>query len=149
MSCGHKISMGLHHDHRDANSFMNSRPFEDLVNTFESPERAEWQKPDEVIKFLGDLHDKTVMDIGSGSGYFSSRLIKAGAKVICADIDERFLNYIGERVEKEEWPNDKIELRHVKDDSPLLKEKEVDGVLIVNTGGRENMRALELQGQFT
>ena len=125
--------MGQHHDHGDANAFMNSRQFEDLVAAFETPERAEWQKPEEVIEFLGDLHGKTVMDIGSGTGYFSSRLVRAGAKVICADIDERFLNYIRERAIREEFQEEKIELRHVLHDSPQLKENEVDLVLIVNT----------------
>jgi SAM-dependent methyltransferase len=133
MALGHHTSNGQHHDHGDANSFMNSRSLDDLVKSFESPERAEWQKPDQVIRLLGNLHDKTVMDIGSGTGYFSFRLVKAGAKVICADIDERFLDYIRERAEKESSPEGKIELRLVEPHSPNLKENEVDAVLIVNT----------------
>ena len=41
--------------HGDANAHMNQTPFEELAAGFESPERAAWQKPDEVIAALGDL----------------------------------------------------------------------------------------------
>ena len=81
---------------------MNQRPFEELVAHFEDPSRDEWQKPDAVLAQLGDLQGKKVMDIGSGTGYFSFRMAKAGAQVICADVDERFLEYISKKVNNSE-----------------------------------------------
>ncbi len=122
---------GHHHGH--ANEHMNKRPFEELVANFESPERAEWQKPDSVIAFLGDLEGKTVMDIGSGTGYFSFRMVEAGANVICADVDERFLNYIAERRVEKGLTEAQVETRKVPYDSSKLQESEADLVLIVNT----------------
>lgn len=121
-----------HSHHGEANSHMNQRPFEDLVEGFESPERAEWQKPDSVIALLGDLEGKTVVDIGSGTGYFSFRLAKAGARVISADVDERFLEYIEERKEKEGMTGAQIQTRHLAYDSPKLEEGEVDLAFMVN-----------------
>ena len=38
--------------------------------------------------------DKVVLDIGCGTGYFSFRLQQAGANVIAADVDDRFLAYV-------------------------------------------------------
>jgi predicted methyltransferase len=116
-----------------ANHVMNQRPFEDLVAGFEDPARDEWQKPAEVLAFLGDVQGKIVMDIGSGSGYFSFRLLEAGANLICADVDERFLNYIDERMARESLPASRMETRLVPYDSSTLKPGEADIVLIVDT----------------
>ncbi len=123
---------GHAHRHGDANRHMNQRPFEELVANFESPERAEWQKPDAVIAFLGDLQGKTVMDIGSGSGYFSLRLAEAGARVISADVDERFLAYIDQRKDETGLTDRQLETRRLPYDSPRLQPGEVDLVFMVN-----------------
>ncbi|MCF8238886.1 MAG: class I SAM-dependent methyltransferase [Saprospiraceae bacterium] len=123
-----------HGHHHDANQHMNQQPFEELVAHFEDPKRDEWQKPDAVMALLGNLKGKKVMDIGSGTGYFSFRMAKAGAWVICADVDERFLDYITQKVENtEQWAASRIETRKVPFDSPALQAREVDLVLIVDT----------------
>lgn len=127
----HAADQDHHHGH--ANKHMNKRPLEELIANFESPERAEWQKPDSVIAFLGDLKGKTVMDIGSGTGYFSFRLADAGANVICADVDERFLDYIAKRKAEKGLTEAQVETRKVPFDSSKLRESEADLVLIVDT----------------
>lgn len=124
---------GPEHQHGHANEHMNRRPFDEMVANLESPERAAWQKPDSVIAFLGDLRGKTVMDIGSGPGYFSFRLADAGARVICADVDERYLNYIAERRAEKGLTDAQLETRKVPYDSSNLQPGEADLVLIVNT----------------
>jgi len=121
------------HNHGQANANMNQTTFEDLVVRFEGKERDNWQKPSEVLALLGDIKGKTVMDIGSGTGYFSFRLLEAGARVICADVDDRFLGYIGERMKRDNVSADRMELRKVPYDSSLLKPAEADVVLIVDT----------------
>lgn len=118
--------------YENANAFMNSFGFEKLVNRFEGAERDAYQKPLEVMNYIGNVENQTIMDIGAGTGYFAFRLAEAGAKVIAADVDDRFLNYMKEKMDtlKFEHP---VELRKVPYDSPLLKDAEADKVIIVNT----------------
>ena len=42
-------------DDNDANRYMNQSSLESLVNAFDSPERAKWQQPDEVIALFGEV----------------------------------------------------------------------------------------------
>jgi 2-polyprenyl-3-methyl-5-hydroxy-6-metoxy-1,4-benzoquinol methylase len=87
----------VHHNHGAANEHMNKTSFEELVKDFEDPERIKTQKPDEAIALLGDIKGKTIMDIGAGTGYFAFRMQKKGAKVIAADVDERFQNFLSKK----------------------------------------------------
>lgn len=116
-----------------ANEYMHQSSVDRLVERFESDERNAYQKPDEVIKFLGDIQGKKIMDIGAGSGYFSVPLAQAGAKVIAADVDDEFQAYIKQRIEKNGLEDLGIELRKLPYDSPSLEASEVDMVFIVNT----------------
>jgi ubiquinone/menaquinone biosynthesis C-methylase UbiE len=115
------------------NEHMNQQSLEDLAAGFDSAARDAWQKPDAVLAAIGDVRGRTVMDIGSGTGYFSFRLAAAGAHVICADVDERFLGLIRERMAREGLSADRMELRQVPYDSSLLAPSEADVVLIVDT----------------
>ena len=72
------------------------------------------------------------MDIGSGSGYFSFRLAAAGARVISADVDERFLRYIEQRKEAAGLNDRQLETRRLPPDSPRLRPGEVDLAFMVN-----------------
>ena len=123
----HKEHLG----HGSANEFMHKSSFDELVQRFESPERDAYQHPHKVLEHFGNIEGKTIMDIGAGSGYFSVKLAEKGAKVIAADVDDRFLEFIQDRVKKNALQN--IETRKIPYDSPSLAENEVDMVLIVNT----------------
>ncbi len=131
-----KESEHEHHDdsktgHGQANEFMHRSSVEHLIDRFESPERDAYQQPEKVMDYLGDIKDKTVIDIGAGSGYFSVRLAERGANVIAADVDDEFQAFIKSRIEKENLNN--IETRKIPYDAPGLKDQEVDLVLLVNT----------------
>ena len=124
-----------HHDHHEAshaNQHMYTHDFEALVQRFEDPKREEWQKPELVVRKLGDLSEKTIADIGAGTGYFSFRLAKKAKKVIALDLDQRFLDYIDTKNKSltEELP---IETRMASPKDPNLILGEADIVLIVNT----------------
>ncbi len=121
-----------------SNLFMNKHSFEDLVERFENEDRENWQKPDEVIALLGNIRDKTIMDIGAGTGYYSFRMSKKGAFVIAADVDDRFLEYINSK--KEKLSDGLIQTRKVEYDNPLLSNEEVDHAIIVNTYHHINKR---------
>jgi len=122
-----------HQHHGGANEYMHQASIDELVKRFESEERNAYQKPDEVLEFLGDLSGKKIIDIGAGSGYFSVRLAELGAKVIAADVDDEFQAYIKKRIEDNGLEGLGIELRKIPYDSPSLEKGEVDMVLIVNT----------------
>jgi hypothetical protein len=50
------------------------RPFDDVekyIAFLEKPDRAVWQKPDDVVAALGLTGSETVVVLGSGSGYFT------------------------------------------------------------------------------
>lgn len=104
------------------------------VNNDADHERTDWQRPDFVVSKLGNLADKTVVDIGAGLGFFLVYLVPKAGKVIAADIDERaiqWLSHVKSRHPKE--MQGKIDIRLVEPDDPNLAPNEVDAVLIVNT----------------
>ena len=104
------------------------------VTSENDPERTDWQRPDFVVSKLGNLSDKTVVDIGAGLGFFLVYLVPKAGKVIAADIDERaiqWLSHVKSRHPKE--IQGKIDIRLVEPDDPNLAPNEVDAVLIVNT----------------
>lgn len=128
----HQHDTGDHHGHHgDANEYMNQSSMEELVHRFESPERDAYQQPHKVLDYLGDIKGKKIIDIGAGTGYFSVKLANEGATVIAADVDQKFQDYLKDRIDKDHIQN--IELRKIPYDDPALKEQEVDIVLIVNT----------------
>ena len=104
---------------------------DDYLNT----NRVIWQKPDLVLQQLGDLKDKTVADIGAGTGFFSLRLASVAKKVIAIDIDPRFVSHL-DSLKKLELPTDiqpRLETRLAKPNDPNLRPSEADVVVIVNT----------------
>lgn len=123
----------INDDHNAANEHMHSTDFETLVKNFESKERDAYQEPDKVLRYLGDLKGKTIIDIGAGTGYFSFRFVEKGANVIAADVNDQFQEYIEEKRDSLKISPEKLKLRMVKYDDPLLEENEVDMVVIVNT----------------
>ena len=75
------------------------KPFEDVakyIAFLDRPDRATWQKPDEVVAALGLKGDETVVDVGAGSGYFSFRLARAvpRGKVVALDIEPEMVRHV-------------------------------------------------------
>ena len=96
--------------------------------------RAIWQKPGLVIEKLGDISDKTIADIGAGTGYFSLRLSKKAKKVIAIEIEPTLINYIdSSKVSLPDSLKSRLETRLALPDNPKLAKDEVDIVLIINT----------------
>ena len=124
-----------HGNRGDANEYMNRSDFSRLVRNFESESRIEEQKPDDVISLFGDLTGKTIVDIGAGTGLFSFKMAEKAEKVIAADVDDRFLEFVRFRLDtmSDVSLKNKIESRKIPYDNPGLKNLEVDGVLLVNT----------------
>jgi cyclopropane fatty-acyl-phospholipid synthase-like methyltransferase len=124
-------TLNAQHHKGSANEYMHKSSVEELIQRFESKERDEYQQPQKVMEYLGDINEKKIIDIGAGSGYFTVKLAANGARVIAADVNDEFQNFIKRRIKEENLQN--IELRKIPFDSPSLKEGEVDMAFIVNT----------------
>jgi SAM-dependent methyltransferase len=75
------------------------RPFEQVeeyIAFLERPDRAVWQKPDEVVAALGLAGNETVADLGAGSGYFTFRIARAlpEGKVVALDTEPEMIRHI-------------------------------------------------------
>lgn len=105
---------------------------EKWAERFESPERDEWQQPQTVIELLGFQGDESVVDIGSGTGYFSVRFARAlpRGKVLGVDIEPDMVGYLNDRAEKENLEN--LTSLVVAPDDPAIPEP-VDMVFLCNT----------------
>ncbi|MEY2904391.1 MAG: hypothetical protein RJA52_407 [Bacteroidota bacterium] len=104
---------------------------EDYLNT----NRGIWQKPDLIMELLGDLENKTVADIGAGSGFFTMKILPYAEKVIAIDIDPMFISIL-DSLKKESLPESqqwRMETRLADPNRAPLNPGEVDVVLIVNT----------------
>ncbi|RMG79900.1 MAG: class I SAM-dependent methyltransferase [Bacteroidetes bacterium] len=108
---------------------------EEIVENYEAPDRGNWQKPGLVIQKMGDLSDKTVADIGFGSGFFSRRLAQIAEKVIAVEIDPRLIEYMDSVIALElaEPFQRRIETRLGTPTDSKLKDGEADIILLVNT----------------
>jgi SAM-dependent methyltransferase len=74
---------------------------------FDSPDRAAWQKPDEVVAALGLTPAMRVADLGAGTGYFTVRLARAvpQGQVVAEDIEPDMVRHLGERAKNEGLTN--------------------------------------------
>jgi SAM-dependent methyltransferase len=98
------------------------KPFaevEKYLEFLERPDRARWQKPEDVIAALHLAGTETVADVGAGSGYFSFRLGRALPKgrVLAIDVEPEMVRHVHHRVVTEGIPNVQAVLADPKDPS--------------------------------
>ena len=75
------------------------KPFEDTekyIAFLERPDRAIWQKPDDVVRALHLTGNEVVADVGAGSGYFTFRFAAAlpQGRVVAIDIEPEMIRHI-------------------------------------------------------
>lgn len=90
---GHGAHEGGHHHHGGFKS-----P-EEWAQRFDDPARAEWQKPEAVVRHLKLSSNSTVADIGAGTGYFTVRIapeVPVG-KVYAVDVEPSMVEYVVQR----------------------------------------------------
>jgi SAM-dependent methyltransferase len=101
---------------------------------FDDPKRDSWQKPEEVVEFLGVKEGAVVADLGAGTGYFTVRLARAvgsTGKVYAVDIEPSLVRYLAERARKENLPQVVPVL--AEPDDPKLPDRSVGLVLVCDT----------------
>ncbi|MGA2630451.1 MAG: class I SAM-dependent methyltransferase [Terriglobia bacterium] len=104
------------------------------IKALEDPSREEWQRPDMVVDRLDLRQGDEVADLGAGSGYFTIRLARAvGAqgKVYAVDIEQKMLDHINARAQKEQLDNIQTILADPND--PNLGSASVDLIFICDT----------------
>lgn len=111
-----------------------SEPYTGDLSIFEDENRAKNLQIERVMDILKIMPDKTVADIGAGSGWFSTRAAKrVGAKgnVFAVEINEEYIKYINDRAKKENLSN--IQTVLGTEDDPKLPADAVDAVLILKS----------------
>src|SRR5918992_1541580 len=71
------------------------------LGMLEGPDRAAWQRPDEIMDALGIAEGSTVADLGAGGGWFTMRLaVRVGpnGKVYAEDVQPQMIEAIRRRV---------------------------------------------------
>ncbi len=97
-------------------------------------ERDRWQRPAEVVRALGSGDAKTVVDLGSGAGYFSLKLADAvGSRGEVVAVDLRRVSLFFLRIRALLRNRHNIRIIVGTPDDPGLPPGAADAVLISNT----------------
>ena len=110
-------------------------PPEDLV-LLEGPDRARWQKPEEIMDQLNIAEASVVADIGAGAGWFTIRLAKRvgpNGLVYAQDVQHEMVTAIRRRVQREKLQNVRVVQGHENSHNlPSTALKALDAVLVVD-----------------
>ena len=107
-------------------------PPQDL-GLLERPDRALWQKPEQIMDAVHIADGSTVADIGAGAGWFTIRLaIRVGPKglVYAQDVQRLMLDAIKRRVQREGLQN--VTTTQARGNDPNLPAKTLDAILMVD-----------------
>ncbi len=122
-----------HHSGPERDQHGNPRQLKAYLERLLSPDRDEWQKPDEVIEAL-KIEGRTVAEVGAGPGYFTLRLAEAvGRKgtVLAVEVEPKLLGILRDRLDENEVSNVTPVLALAED--PLLPRASCDVILAVNS----------------
>jgi ubiquinone/menaquinone biosynthesis C-methylase UbiE len=130
---GHTQETNEEADHKGGHSHRFENP-EEYADRWNSPERAEWQKPAEVTALMELQPGMTAVDLGSGTGYFVPYLaaeVAPDGKVLALDVEQSMIDWLNKQKAEKGWSF--VEPRKVAYDDPQLEKQSVDRVLTVNT----------------
>lgn len=133
-----------HSDHNHSHDATVAHPFDDVdrwTDVFDDPNRAEWQKPDQIPGALGLKPGMAVADIGAGTGYFLkffSDAVGPSGKVYAVDIEAKLTAYMKERAHREKTANVTVVL--AAPDDPNLPAAALDVIFICDTWHHINDR---------
>ena len=103
------------------------------LGLLESPDRAAWQKPDQIMDALGIADGSKVADIGPGAGWFTillARRVGPNGHVYAEDVQRQMLEAIRRRVSREGLQN--VEARLGTETDPSLPANQLDAALMVD-----------------
>jgi len=111
-----------------------STPYTGDLSIFETSGRDERLHINQVMDILAITPAKSVADIGAGSGWFTvraARRVGNTGRVYAVDINPTAIQYINERIQKEQLANVKTILG--KSGDPELPPNAIDAVLLLKT----------------
>jgi len=103
------------------------------LGLLESPDRDDWQKPEQIMDTLGIAEGSKVADIGIGSGWFTVRLARRvgpNGLVYAEDVQRQMLEATRRRISREGLKN--VETRQGTDTDPNLPPRALDAILMVD-----------------
>ena len=103
------------------------------LGLLESPDRAAWQKPDQIMDALGIADGSKVADIGAGAGWFTiqlARRVGPNGIVYAEDVQRQMLEAIRRRVSREGLRN--VQARLGTGTDPNLPPRALDAILVVD-----------------
>lgn len=126
-----------HHDHVGHTAESMQHDFSDVARfeaMFDAPDRSDWQRPTEVVAMLEIVPGQTVVDLGTGTGYFLPFLsvaVGVHGHVIALDNEPAMIEHVIGRAVRQGMAN--VEARVVQSADPALGSETVDHVLVVDT----------------
>jgi SAM-dependent methyltransferase len=99
----------------------------------EAPDRAAWQKPEQIMDTLGIADGGVVADIGTGSGWFTiylARRVGPNGVVYAEDVQRESLEATRRRVTREGLRN--VVVVRGSETDPNLPAGEIDAALVVD-----------------
>jgi ubiquinone/menaquinone biosynthesis C-methylase UbiE len=123
----------LAHDDPGRDRYKNPKDLDGYIASQDAPDRAAWQKPDQILDALALRPGQVVCDIGAGTGYFALRAAKRlgeNGRVFAVDVEPKILDVLRARIEKTGVRNVTPVLAVAAD--PLLPPRSCDLVLIVD-----------------
>lgn len=128
----HGHGHGEHAPGRDRHG--NPEDLAGYLAKLEGPDRAGWQKPEELIAALRLPEGGVACDAGAGPGYFALRMARAvgpRGRIYALDVEPRMIELLRERARAAGIDNVQPLLAH--DGDPALPPEPCDVVLVVNT----------------
>jgi predicted methyltransferase len=103
------------------------------LGLLEAPDRAVWQRPEQIMDAIGVAEGSAVADIGAGAGWFTiqlARRVGPNGVVYAQDVQRQMLEAIRRRVAREGLQN--VQTRLGAGSIPNLPERTLDAVLVVD-----------------
>jgi predicted methyltransferase len=97
-------------------------------------ERDTWQRPDDILRHLDLRPGKSVVDLGSGAGYFALKIaprVAPKGRVLAVDLRRQSLAFLWLRATLDGLWN--LHVIRSQVDDPVLPSDPIDAVLIANT----------------
>jgi len=97
-------------------------------------ERDTWQRPDDILRPFDPAAGKTIVDLGSGAGYFALKMsprVGPAGHILAIDLRRQSLAFLWMRATLGGYRN--LQVIRAEADNPHLPAEPVDGALIANT----------------